>query len=382
MPQEADRGNGIMETIGIRGEVMEERRWVSLLLSGEGSGMRERRAAGSCEAAAVPSHRSALRGAFAAVVLAAAAHVMAGEPQKTDYPARPVRVIVGFAPGGSDVPARMLAQKLSDKLGQPFVVDNRPGASGVLGTEITSKAPPDGHTLNFMTASHAVTPAYYEKLPYDPIKDFASIGSVGSVPFTLAVHPSMPVKNVKEFVALAKSKPGQLNYASPGTGSIGHLANELLAKQTGIKVTHVAYKGTGPAATAVLAGEVHFMMPNLIGALPHARAGKLKLLAIADEKRSPQSPETPTLAEAGVKGAESGTWYGILAPRGTPEAIVQFLNREVNAQLESQALRDQFASIGVTPRGGTPAEFMAFVKSEIDKWGAVAEYAGMTRQKF
>jgi tripartite-type tricarboxylate transporter receptor subunit TctC len=322
------------------------------------------------------------RAAAAALVLAASAQVPAGEPQKPDYPTRPVRVIVGFAPGGSDVPARMLAQKLADKLGQPFVVDNRPGASGVLGTEITSKAPPDGYTINFMTASHAVTPTYYEKLPYDPIKDFASIGSVGSVPFTLAVNPSMPANNVKEFVAVARSKPGQLNYASPGTGSIGHLANELLAKQTGIKVTHVAYKGTGPAVTAVLAGEVQFMMPNLIGALPHAKSGKLKLLAIAAEKRSPQSPDTPTLAESGVKDAESGTWYGILAPRGTPAAVVQFLNREINAQLASQALRDQFASIGVTPESGTPVEFIAFIRSEIEKWAAVAAYAGMTKQKY
>ena len=320
--------------------------------------------------------------ALAALLLAVSAQGRAGDAQKPDFPTRPVRVIVGFAPGGSDVPARMLAQKLSDKFGQPFVVDNRPGASGVVGTEITSKAPPDGYTINFMTASHAVTPAYYEKLPYDPIKDFASIGSVGSVPFTLAVHPSMPVNSVKEFVAIARSKPGQLNYASPGTGSIGHLANELLAKQTGIKVTHVAYKGTGPAATAVLAGEVQFMMPNLIGALPHARSGKLKLLAIADDKRSPQSPDTPTLAESGVKGAESGTWYGILAPRGTPAPVVQFLNREINAQIETQALREQFATVGVAPETGTPAQFMAFIKSEIEKWAAVAQYAGMTKQKF
>jgi tripartite-type tricarboxylate transporter receptor subunit TctC len=326
--------------------------------------------------------RAPVGAAAAALLLTVSAHVSAADLKKPDYPTRPVRVIVGFAPGGSDVPARMLAARLADKLGQPFVVDNRPGASGVLGSEITSKAPADGYTINFMTASHAVTPTYYEKLPYDPIKDFASIGSVGSVPFTLAVHPSMPANNVKEFVALARSKPGQLNYASPGTGSIGHLANELLAKQTGIKVTHVAYKGTGPAATAVLAGEVQFMMPNLIGALPHAKSGKLKLLAIAADKRSPQSPDTPTLAESGVKGAESGTWYGILAPRGTRAAVVQFLNREINGQLESPALREQFASVGVTPESGTPDAFMGFIKSEIEKWAAVAAYAGMTRQKY
>ncbi|MGZ8155692.1 MAG: tripartite tricarboxylate transporter substrate binding protein [Burkholderiales bacterium] len=319
---------------------------------------------------------------IAAAMLGAAIHAGAADAQKTEYPTRPVRVIVGFAPGGSDVPARMLAQKLADRLGQPFVVDNRPGASGVLGTDITAKAAPDGYTLNFMTASHAVTPSYYEKLPYDPIRGFTSIASVGSVPFTLAVHPSLGVAAVKEFVALARSKPGQLNYASPGTGSIGHLANVLLAKQTGIQVTHVAYKGTGPAATAVLTGEVQFMMPNLIGALPHARTGKLKLLAIASAKRSPQAPETPTLAESGVKGAESGTWYGILAPRGTPAPIVQLLNREIVAQLQSPALREQFATIGVTPDIGTPDQFMAFIKSEIDKWAAVAQYAGMTKQKF
>jgi len=318
----------------------------------------------------------------AAMLSAAACAAPAAESQKADYPARPVRLIVGFAPGGSDVPARMLAQKLAEKFGHHFVVDNRPGASGVVGTDITSKSPPDGYTLNFMTASHAVTPSYYEKLPYDPVNDFTSIGSVGSVPFTLAVHPSMAANNVREFVAFAKSKPGQLNYSSPGTGSIGHLANVLLAKQTGIQVTHVAYKGTGPAATAVLTGEVQFMMPNLIGALPHARSGKLKLLAIAAEKRSPQSPDTPTLAESGVKGAESGTWYGILAPRGTPAPIVRVLNREINAQLETKALRDQFATVGVDPDVGTPDQFTAFIKSEIAKWSGVMQYAGMQKEKF
>jgi tripartite-type tricarboxylate transporter receptor subunit TctC len=319
---------------------------------------------------------------LAAVLAAASLPAAAGDSPKTDYPARPVRLIIGFAPGGSDVPARMLGQRLSEKLGQPFVVDNRPGAAGVLGSEITSKAPPDGYTLNFMTASHAVTPSYYEKLPYDPIRDFTSISSVGSVPFTVAVHPSLGVNNLKEFVALAKSKPGQLNYSSAGTGGIGHLATVLLGKQTGTQFTHVPYKGTGPAVTAVLTGEVQFMMPNLVGALPHARAGKLKLLAIASTKRSQQSPDTPTLAESGVKDAESGTWYGILAPRGTPAPIVRLLNREINAQLATQALRDQFATVGVDADGGTPEQFMDFIKSEIAKWSAVMQYAGMQTEKF
>jgi tripartite-type tricarboxylate transporter receptor subunit TctC len=276
----------------------------------------------------------------------------------------------------------MLAQKLTEKVGQPFIVDNRPGASGVLGADIASKAAADGYTLLFMTASHAVTPSYYEKLPYDPIKDFTSIGSVGSVPFSLVVHPSLGVSSVKEFIALAKSKPGQLNYSSPGTGSIGHLANVLLAKQTNIQVTHVGYKGTGPAAMAVLTGEVQFMMPNLIGALPHTKSGKLRMLAVAATKRAPQAPDIPTLAESGVRGAESGTWYGMLAPRGVPGGIVDLLNREVVAQLKSQALRDQFAKIGVTPDTSTPQEFAAYIKSEIDKWAAVMTYAGMKKEKY
>jgi tripartite-type tricarboxylate transporter receptor subunit TctC len=298
------------------------------------------------------------------------------------YPSRPVRLIVPFAPGGSDVPARMLAQKLSDKLGHAFVVDNRPGAAGVLGADITAKAAPDGHTLLFVTASHAVTAVYYEKLPFDSIRDFAPVGAVGSVPFSLAVHPSLSVSSLKEFVALAKTKPGQLNYSSPGTGSIGHLANVLLAKQTGIQVTHVAYKGTGPAVTGLLTGEVQFAMPNLIGALPHLKSGKIRVLAVASAQRVPSAPEIPTFAESGVRDAESGTWYGVLGPRGMPQGIVDVLNREIVAALQSPALREQLATVGVVPETGTPQQFASFIRSEIQKWGAVMNYAGMKRESY
>ena len=298
------------------------------------------------------------------------------------YPARPVRVIVPFAPGGSDVPARMLAQKLGEKLGQPFVVDNRPGASGTLGADITAKAAPDGYTLLFVTASHAVTAVYYQKLPYDPVRDFAPVAAVGAVPFSLATHPSLPANSLKEFVAHAKSKPGQLNYSSPGTGSIGHLANVLLAKQTGIQITHVGYKGTGPAVTALLTGEVQFSMPNLIGALPHLRTGKLKVFGVAAAQRAPSAPEIPTFAESGVKGAESGTWYGVLAPRGAPQGIVSLLNREIVAALQMQALKDQFAAIGVAPEPSSAQAFAGFIRSEIDKWGSVMKYAGMKQESY
>jgi tripartite-type tricarboxylate transporter receptor subunit TctC len=301
---------------------------------------------------------------------------------RPSFPTRPVRLIVPFAPGGADVPARMLAQKLSEKLGHPFVVDNRPGASGVLGADITAKAAPDGYTLLFATASHAVTFVYYEKLPFDPIRDFTPISSVGSVPFSLATHPALSVSSLKEFVALARSKPGQLNYSSPGTGSIGHLANVLLAKQTGIQVTHVAYKGTGPAVTGLLTGEVHFMMPNLIGALSHLRSGKLKVLGVASAQRVPSAPDIPTFAELGVRGAESGTWYGVLAPRGLSQSIVDLLNREMVALLQTQALREQLATVGVVPESSTPQQFSSFIRAEIDKWGGVMKYAGMKQESY
>jgi tripartite-type tricarboxylate transporter receptor subunit TctC len=313
-------------------------------------------------------------------LLAAASDVLAAGA--SGYPNRPVRLIVPFAPGGSDVPARMLAARLGEKMGQPFVVDNRPGASGVLGAEITAKATPDGYTLLFATASHAVTPSYYEKLPYDAIRDFASVASVGSVPFALAAHPSLGASTMKEFVAAVKAKAGQLNYASPGTGSIGHLANVLLLKQTGTQATHIGYKGTGPAVTALLAGEVQFMMPNLIGALPHLRSGKIRVLGVASDKRAQSAPEVPTFAEGGVGGAESGTWYGVLAPRGTPQAIVDMVNTEIVAALNTPTLREQLATVGVIPETGTPQQFASFIRSEIEKWSGVMKYAGLKKERY
>ena len=317
--------------------------------------------------------------ACAAVLALAAAPAIAADAA---YPARPVRLIVPFAPGGSDVPARMLAQRLGDKLGQPFVVDNRPGAAGVLGTDIASKAPPDGYTLIFSTGSHTVTAVYYQKLPYDAIRDFAPVSSVGYVPFVLVTHPALPAASLKEFVALAKAKPGQLNYGSPGQGGIGHLAHVLLAKQAGIEITHVAYKGTGPAVTALLTGEIQFMMPNLIGALPHVRAGKLRVLGVAAGQRSPLASDLPTIAEGGVKGVEAGTWYGILAPRGTPQVVVDRLDREIVGILRTPAFRDQLATVGVVPEIRAPHEFAAFIRSDLEKWAAVMKYSGMKQEAY
>lgn len=295
------------------------------------------------------------------------------------YPSRGVRIIVPFPPGGSDVTARMLGQKLAEKLGQPFVIDNRPGAAGTLGTDIVAKAPPDGYTLLFATASFPVTAVVYKKLPFDPINDFAAIGSVGSVPFVLVTHPSLPAHSVREFVALAKARPGQLNYGSPGAGSIGHLAHLLFAKRTGIQTIHVPYKGTGPAVTALLIGEIQFMMPNLVGALPHVHAGKLRALSVASAQRSPLAPAIPTMAESGLAGVEMGTWYGLLAPQGTPQPVIQMLNREIVALLQTKALRDQLATRGVVPEISTPEEFSAFIRAEIDKWSGVIKDAGLSQ---
>ncbi|HWI15686.1 MAG TPA: tripartite tricarboxylate transporter substrate binding protein [Burkholderiales bacterium] len=295
------------------------------------------------------------------------------------YPTRPVKLIVPFAPGGSDIAARMLAQKLTEKTGQSFVVDNRGGAAGVLGTDIAAKSPPDGYTLLFCTASHAVTAVYYRKLPFDPINDFAPVSAVGSVPFVLVTHPALPVKSIKEFIALGKARPGQLYYSSPGTGGIGHLANVLFAKKTNIEVTHVPYKGTGPALTALLSGEVQFAMPNLTGALTQVRAGKLKALGVAAAQRSPLAPDLPTMPESGVD-LVSGTWYGVLAPHGTPQAVVDLLNRDINGLLKTPELREQLSTRGLVPEIMTAREFGDFVRAEVEKWSGVIRDGRIERE--
>ncbi len=302
---------------------------------------------------------------------------VAAESSKANYPHRPVRIIVGFAPGGSDVPARILAQKLYEKLGQPFIVDNRPGAGGTIGTDIASKATADGYTLLFATASFPATAVTFKKLPYDAIKDFTAIASIGSVPFTLVTHPSVPANSIKEFVALAKAQPGKLNYASTGTGAVGHLAGVLFVSQTGISVTHVPYKGTGPAITAVVSGEVQFMLPHLMAALPHVRTGKLKALGVASKERAPLAPDLPTMTESGFP-LEEGTWYGVLAPNGTPKSVIGLLNREIIALLRTKDFHDKLASLGIVPDLSTPEEFWKFIRSEINKWGRVIKDAGIS----
>jgi tripartite-type tricarboxylate transporter receptor subunit TctC len=295
------------------------------------------------------------------------------------YPAKSVRIVVPFAPGGSDIVARMLAQKLTEKLGQSFVVENRAGAASVVGTDVVAKAPADGYTVLFCTASHAANAVFLRKLPYDPVRDFEAVASIGAVPFVLVTHPALPVKSVKEFVAFAKARPGQLFYSSAGTGGIGHLANELFAKEAGIKVSHVPYKGTGPMLTALLIGEVQFSMPQMSGALAMIQARKVRTLGIAASQRVPMAPEIPTLRESGVDHV-SGTWYGVLAPRGAPRQAIDVLNREINAQLKEAAFREQLTARGLVEDIMAPQEFAAFVKAEINKWGGVMRAAGLKQE--
>ena len=312
-----------------------------------------------------------------ALALAGAPHAFSAEPGA--YPNRPVRMVVPFAPGGADIVARLMVPRLSEKLGQSFVIENRPGAGSVLGTDVVAKSPPDGYTVLFCTASHAANAVYYKKLPFDPVRDFESVAAIGAVPFVLVTHPALPVRSVKEFVAFAKARPGQLFYSSAGTGGIGHLSSELFAKEAGIKVAHVPYKGTGPMVTALLVGEVQFAMPQVSGALATIKAGKVRTLGIAAAQRMQMAPDIPTLKDSGVDHV-SGTWYGVLLPRGAPRQAIDLLNREINAQLRDAAFKEQLSARGLIEDVGSPQDFAAFIKTQIGKLAEVMRVAGIAQE--
>ena len=305
--------------------------------------------------------------------------LVTGAAAQSGYPNRPIRVVIQFAPGGSDVVARILCQKMGESLGQPFVIDNRPGAAGVIGANIVAKAAPDGYTTLFATASFAVTAAFNKQLPYDSIRDFDSIGFIGSQPFLLVVHPSVQANSVKDFVALSKSRP-QNNYGSTGGGGIGHLTHELFNHLTGIRATHVPYKGTGPIVTALISGEVPAGMVNISGAWGHVRGGRLKALGVSSLKRTTFAPELPTIAASGLPGFESGTWYGLTAPHGTAAAAIALLNREIVAALKTDA-REKIAGLGVEVASSSPKEFADYLRAEVAKWSKIIKVAGITDQQ-
>lgn len=310
--------------------------------------------------------------------LLAAASLCATLSIAGSYPDKPIRLIVPYPPGGAtDIVARSLGQKLYETFGQQVVIDNRAGGGQVIGTDLAAKAAPNGYTLLLATITHAINPSLRAKLPYDSLKDFAPVTLVAASPQILIAHPSVAAKNVTELIALARARPGQLNYASSGNGSGGHLAMELFKSMTGLQIAHVPYKGAGPALTDLIGGQVQIMFTSPLAALPHVRAGKLTALAMAGARRSEAAPELPTVAESGVPGFEASLWYGVLAPAGTPNAVVTALHRALTAALKAADVRDRLLTQGVEPIGSSAREFENFMRSETVKWGKVVKAAGM-----
>lgn len=322
--------------------------------------------------------RERLLGVIATLTLFLAAWP-AGAAERPDYPSKPIRVIVGFAPGGSaDITARTIGQKLSEILGQSVVVDNRSGASGIIGTELAARAASDGYTLLEATmTTHGIGPNLYQKLPYDPIKSFEPIVLMVRIPLVMFAHASVPGKNLKEVVTLLKANPGKYRYATAGNGSPPHLAAELFKLKAGVDLLHVPYKGTGAAVPDVVSGQVHFMIDGPPPFLGHVKSGRLRALAAANEKRLEQLPDVPTFVEQGYKGMEAGLWYGMLAPKGTPREVINRLNAAINKALRQPDVRQSFAASSVEIIGGTPKEFGAYVAAEIKRWGEVARAANI-----
>ncbi len=304
--------------------------------------------------------------------------VIAGMAHAQSFPSRPIRLISPYPPGGgNDVLARLIAEKMSDGLGQRVIVDNRAGANTIVGTDIVAKSAPDGHTMVLVPNSFVTNPGFYPKLPYDTVRDFAPVALVALSPQMLVVHPSIPATTVKELLALAKAKPGFYSYGSSGNGSVGHLAMALFAVSAGVQLEHIAYKGTAPAVTELLGGQIPLMLSSMLSVLPHVRAGKLRMLAVSTARRSPAVPDVPTIAEAGVPGYEATLWYGLIAVARTPEPILERLSSQVEKTLREPAIIEKLARQGVEPYYHGPREFAARVKTEIPKWTRLIKDAGL-----
>lgn len=312
--------------------------------------------------------------------IAAASVTVAAQAQP--YPAKPVRIVVPFPAGGNaDIFARAFAQKLGDAWKQTPIVDNRAGAAGIIGTQFVARSPADGYTLLFgTTGTHTTNPAVYAKLPYDPVKDFAPVSNFADSPFLLVVHPSVPAHTLQGLVALAKSRPGQLDYASFGAGSSAHLAGEMLRTMAGINIVHVAYKGGPPAVTDLVGGHVSLMFNSLPAVLPLVKAERLRALAVASARRAPTLPELPTFAEAGLAGFEAGSWYGVLAPAGTPREAITKLHAETVRILALPDIRQKLATEGAEAIGNTPEEFAAQIQRDMARWAKVARDAKIPQQ--
>lgn len=300
---------------------------------------------------------------------------MPAHPQ--GYPVRPIRVVVPFSPGGAvDGPMRLIGQELSKRLGQSIVIENKPGAGAMIGSEIVAKSSPDGYTLLLASQTNAISATLYPKLSFDPIDDFVPISLIGREPGVIVVHPALPVRTLKEFIAYVKERPGQIDYASSGNGSGQHLFAAMLASMAGLSMNHIPYRGSGQATTDLLAGQVQMSIPGMAGMLGHIRAGKLRPLAVTGGRRAPQLPDVPTVSEAAVPGYEAYVWMGLLAPKGTPAAIVDRLQREIVAVLASEEVKSYMSAASIEPVGSTPADFGAFLRTERTLWARIIRQTG------
>lgn len=316
-------------------------------------------------------HRATL--AIFAVALAGAAHNLVAQT----YPSKPVRVVIPYPPGGpTDILGRAVAQKLSEPLGQSVVVDNKPGASGMIGAGEVARAAPDGYTILVNASLHVINPSLYSKMQFDAIKDFAPVTQLAAVPLVLVVNPAVPVNSVQDLIALAKANPGKLTFASSSIGAAPHLAGELLKTMAGIDIVHVPYKGSGPAITDLVGGQITMMIDSMPSSIAHVKAGRLKLIAVSTAKRIPALPDVPTFAESGVPGYDIATWYGVWAPPGTRKEILSRLQTEIAKVLQQPDVKERLASLGAEAVGSTPEEFAAYCQSELVRWAKVVKDSG------
>ena len=318
------------------------------------------------------------RFAFVPASLFALGMVLSLPVHAQNYPAKPVRFIIPFPPGGpTDILGRVVAQRLSEAWNVPVVADNRPGAGGNVGTEQCVKSPPDGYTLCMLSIAQTISPSIYSKLGFDPVKDFAHVTLLATLPSLLLVHPSLPAKHVKELIALAKIRPGALNYASGGSGTSSQLLMELFKLQAGINIVHIPYKGTGPALTDQISGLIEVAFSTIIAARPYSQAGRLRAIAVSTRQRFPQLPEIPTVDESGLKGFDGGSWQGAIMPAGTPREIVIKTSAELAKMLKSSDMKEKILAMGGITLGNSPDEFAAYTKAEIAKWAKVVKAAGI-----
>ncbi|MFD1711727.1 Bug family tripartite tricarboxylate transporter substrate binding protein [Ottowia flava] len=302
-----------------------------------------------------------------------------GASAEANYPTKPVRIVVGFSAGGTtDIVARIMAKELTTALGQSFVVDNKPGAGSNIATDMVAAAPPDGYTLLFVAVTSAINQTLYPKVKFDLNRDFEAVALGAKVPNILVVNPSVPAKNVKEFIDWARANEGKISYASSGSGTSIHMAGEMFKVRTGLKTQHIPYKGSAPAVTDLIGNQVQFMFDNMPASWPHVQAGKLKALAVTTKTRSPSAPDLPTMEESGVKPFDVSSWFGLIAPKGTPKDIVDKLNKAMNAAFDKPEVKEAYAKLGAVAEKNTPQDFSKFIAAEVKNWAPIVKASGAT----